>query len=161
MSAFRPSLCSVVFSALVETNASLQVTATSVLTLLGRQTGESRPGPPAVGVGFGLSLRRDARVRALSLRFAAGLRHPAGGGSPDQAAAGGGGRRRQVCLAGRRRLREGTVHPAPPCRSPNSLAVLACVGALAELHPDTFISKLIPRLKTEIFSGRKRKKDEH
>lgn len=38
--AFRPSLCSVVFSALVENNDSLQVTATSVLALLAQQTGE-------------------------------------------------------------------------------------------------------------------------
>lgn len=38
--AFRPSLCSMVFSALVETNASLQITAASVLTLLAQQTGE-------------------------------------------------------------------------------------------------------------------------
>uniref|UniRef100_A0A674NVD6 MMS19 nucleotide excision repair protein n=1 Tax=Takifugu rubripes TaxID=31033 RepID=A0A674NVD6_TAKRU len=37
--AFRPSLCSMVFSALVETNASLQITAASVLTLLAQQTG--------------------------------------------------------------------------------------------------------------------------
>lgn len=38
--AFRPSLCNMVFSALVENDASLQITATSVLTLLARQTGE-------------------------------------------------------------------------------------------------------------------------
>lgn len=38
--AFRPPLCSMVFSALVETNASLQITAASVLTLLAQQTGE-------------------------------------------------------------------------------------------------------------------------
>lgn len=38
--AFGPSLCSMVFSALVESNASLQITATSVLTLLAQQTGE-------------------------------------------------------------------------------------------------------------------------
>lgn len=38
--AFRPSLCSMVFSALAETNASLQVTATSVLALLAQQNGE-------------------------------------------------------------------------------------------------------------------------
>lgn len=37
---FRPSLCSMVFSALAENNASLQITATSVLTLLVQQTGE-------------------------------------------------------------------------------------------------------------------------
>lgn len=38
--AFRPSLCNMVFSALVESDASLQITATSVLTLLAQQTGE-------------------------------------------------------------------------------------------------------------------------
>lgn len=38
--AFRPSLCSMVFSALAESNASLQVTATSVLALLAQQDGE-------------------------------------------------------------------------------------------------------------------------
>lgn len=38
--AFRPSLCSIVFSALAESNASLQVTATSVLALLAQQNGE-------------------------------------------------------------------------------------------------------------------------
>lgn len=38
--AFRPSLCNMVFSALVETDASLQITATSVLTLLAQQPGE-------------------------------------------------------------------------------------------------------------------------
>lgn len=38
--AFRPSLCSMVFSALTETNASLQITAASVLTSLAQQPGE-------------------------------------------------------------------------------------------------------------------------
>uniref|UniRef100_A0A8D0AX73 MMS19 nucleotide excision repair protein n=1 Tax=Sander lucioperca TaxID=283035 RepID=A0A8D0AX73_SANLU len=38
--AFRPSLCSMVFSALTETNASLQITANSVLTSLAQQRGE-------------------------------------------------------------------------------------------------------------------------
>lgn len=33
-------MCSIVFSALVESNASLQITATSVLALLAQQTGE-------------------------------------------------------------------------------------------------------------------------
>uniref|UniRef100_A0A8C3AYM8 MMS19 nucleotide excision repair protein n=1 Tax=Cyclopterus lumpus TaxID=8103 RepID=A0A8C3AYM8_CYCLU len=37
--AFRPSLCSMVFSALTETDSSLQITATSVLTSLAQQTG--------------------------------------------------------------------------------------------------------------------------
>ncbi|XP_042252474.1 MMS19 nucleotide excision repair protein homolog [Thunnus maccoyii] len=39
LSAFRPSLCSMVFSALTETNANLQITATSALTSLSQQTG--------------------------------------------------------------------------------------------------------------------------
>uniref|UniRef100_A0A8D3DTP9 MMS19 nucleotide excision repair protein n=1 Tax=Scophthalmus maximus TaxID=52904 RepID=A0A8D3DTP9_SCOMX len=38
-SAFRQSLCGMVFSALSETNASLQITATSMLTSLAQQTG--------------------------------------------------------------------------------------------------------------------------
>lgn len=38
--AFRQSLCGMVFSALSETNSSLQITATSVLTSLAQQTGE-------------------------------------------------------------------------------------------------------------------------
>uniref|UniRef100_A0A8D0AVG7 MMS19 nucleotide excision repair protein n=1 Tax=Sander lucioperca TaxID=283035 RepID=A0A8D0AVG7_SANLU len=33
-----------------------------------------------------------------------------------------------------------------------SLAVVECAGALAALHPAAFITKLIPRLKTEMFS---------
>lgn len=38
--AFQQSLCSVVFSALAESSAGLQVTATRVLTALGQQPGE-------------------------------------------------------------------------------------------------------------------------
>uniref|UniRef100_A0A672Z0M2 MMS19 nucleotide excision repair protein n=1 Tax=Sphaeramia orbicularis TaxID=375764 RepID=A0A672Z0M2_9TELE len=38
--AYRESLCSMVFSALSESNSSLQITATSVLTSLGQQTGD-------------------------------------------------------------------------------------------------------------------------
>lgn len=37
--AFHSCLCSMVFSALTENNSSLQITATSVLTLLAQQTG--------------------------------------------------------------------------------------------------------------------------
>uniref|UniRef100_A0A672Z1P1 MMS19 nucleotide excision repair protein n=1 Tax=Sphaeramia orbicularis TaxID=375764 RepID=A0A672Z1P1_9TELE len=36
------------------------------------------------------------------------------------------------------------------------LAVVECAGALAELHPVVFITKMIPGLKTEIFSVRQR-----
>lgn len=39
-SGFREALCSIVFSALSESNSSLQITATSVLTSLAQQTGE-------------------------------------------------------------------------------------------------------------------------
>jgi len=39
-SAYRAALCSMVFSALSESNSSLQITATSVLTLLAQQAGE-------------------------------------------------------------------------------------------------------------------------
>lgn len=35
----------------------------------------------------------------------------------------------------------------------SSLAVVECVGALAELHPAAFIAKLIPKLKKEMFTG--------
>lgn len=35
----------------------------------------------------------------------------------------------------------------------SSLAVVDCAGALAKLHPGAFITKLIPRLKKEIFTG--------
>lgn len=38
--------------------------------------------------------------------------------------------------------------------SASSLAVAECAGALAELHPAAFITKLIPRLKEEMFSGK-------
>uniref|UniRef100_A0A672Z1D7 MMS19 nucleotide excision repair protein n=1 Tax=Sphaeramia orbicularis TaxID=375764 RepID=A0A672Z1D7_9TELE len=41
--AYRESLCSMVFSALSESNSSLQITATSVLTSLGQQTGDIQP----------------------------------------------------------------------------------------------------------------------
>ena len=44
--AFRQSLCDMVFSALLETNSSLQITATSMLTSLAQQTGETRYIPP-------------------------------------------------------------------------------------------------------------------
>lgn len=34
-----------------------------------------------------------------------------------------------------------------------SVAVVECAGALAERHPAAFITKLIPTLKKEMFSG--------
>eukprot|EP00066_Takifugu_rubripes_P000817 XP_003961580.1 PREDICTED: MMS19 nucleotide excision repair protein homolog [Takifugu rubripes] len=96
--AFRPSLCSMVFSALVETNASLQITAASVLTLLAQQTG--------LLLDSDIELAVDHLTRLLLTE------------DDDRV----------------------------------SLAVVECVGALAELYPATFIAKLIPKLKTEIFS---------
>lgn len=94
--AYRPALCSIVFSALAESNGALQITATSVLTLLARQTGET------AGRRCSRSKIGDLRPRsachrcAVSPRSAAGLRHRAGRGSPDRTAADGGGRRSQV-----------------------------------------------------------------
>uniref|UniRef100_A0A8C4H955 MMS19 nucleotide excision repair protein n=1 Tax=Dicentrarchus labrax TaxID=13489 RepID=A0A8C4H955_DICLA len=94
--AFRPSLCSMVFSALTETNASLQITATSVLTSLAQQTG--------LLLDSDIELAVDHLTRLLLTE------------------------------------EDNRV----------SLAVVECVGALAELHPAAFIAKLIPRLKKEI-----------
>ncbi|XP_042363392.1 MMS19 nucleotide excision repair protein homolog [Plectropomus leopardus] len=95
---FRPSLCSVVFSALTETNGSLQITATSVLTSLAQQ--------PGLLLDSDIELAVDHLTRLL--------------------------------------LTEEDTQV--------SLAVVECAGALASLHPAAFIAKLIPRLKTEIFS---------
>ncbi|XP_051274630.1 MMS19 nucleotide excision repair protein homolog [Dicentrarchus labrax] len=96
--AFRPSLCSMVFSALTETNASLQITATSVLTSLAQQTG--------LLLDSDIELAVDHLTRLLLTE------------------------------------EDNRV----------SLAVVECVGALAELHPAAFIAKLIPRLKKEMFT---------
>ncbi|XP_029383359.1 MMS19 nucleotide excision repair protein homolog isoform X2 [Echeneis naucrates] len=97
--AFRESLCSMVFSALSETNASLQITATSMLTSLAQQTG--------------LLLDSDIELAVDHLT--------------------------KLVLT----EEDDKV----------SLAVVECAGALAELHPEAFINKMIPRLKKEIFSG--------
>uniref|UniRef100_A0A671TTT0 MMS19 nucleotide excision repair protein n=1 Tax=Sparus aurata TaxID=8175 RepID=A0A671TTT0_SPAAU len=91
--AFRSSLCSIVFSAVTETNASLQITASSVLTSLAQQTGEM--------------------ICGTHSRFRFGQKF-----SSD------------------------------------------CAGALAELHPAAFITKLIPRLKKEMFSDNNREASE-
>ncbi|XP_054454424.1 MMS19 nucleotide excision repair protein homolog isoform X2 [Anoplopoma fimbria] len=96
--AFRPSLCTMVFSALAETNSSLQITATSVLTSLAQQTG--------LLLDSDIELAVDHLTRLLLTE------------EDDRV----------------------------------SLAVVECAGALAELHPAAFITKLIPRLKKEIFS---------
>ncbi|XP_069575460.1 MMS19 nucleotide excision repair protein homolog [Brachyistius frenatus] len=97
-SSFRGSLCSVVFSALSETNSSLQITAASVLTSLAQQTG--------LLSDCDIQLAVDHLTRLLLAEEDDGV----------------------------------------------SLAVVECAGALAELHPAAFITKLIPRLKKEIFS---------
>ncbi|XP_034414383.1 MMS19 nucleotide excision repair protein homolog isoform X1 [Cyclopterus lumpus] len=96
--AFRPSLCSMVFSALTETDSSLQITATSVLTSLAQQTG--------LLLDSDVELAVDHLTRLLLTE------------EDDKV----------------------------------SLAVVECAGALAELHPAAFITKLIPRLKKEMFS---------
>uniref|UniRef100_A0A4W5MBL5 MMS19 nucleotide excision repair protein n=1 Tax=Hucho hucho TaxID=62062 RepID=A0A4W5MBL5_9TELE len=95
---FRQSLCSIVFSALSESNADLQVTSMRVLTALGQQTG--------------LLLESDVELAVDHLT--------------------------------RLILEEED--------SKVSLAVVECAGALARLHPAAFISKMVPRLKEEIFS---------
>ncbi|XP_031153770.1 MMS19 nucleotide excision repair protein homolog isoform X1 [Sander lucioperca] len=96
--AFRPSLCSMVFSALTETNASLQITANSVLTSLAQQRG--------LLLDSDIELAVDHLTRLVLTEDDAEV----------------------------------------------SLAVVECAGALAALHPAAFITKLIPRLKTEMFS---------
>ncbi|KAA8581184.1 hypothetical protein FQN60_002765 [Etheostoma spectabile] len=96
--AFRPSLCCMVFSALTETNASLQITASSVLTSLAQQRG--------LLLDSDINLAVDHLTRLV--------------------------------------LTENDAEV--------SLAVVECAGALAALHPAAFITKLIPRLKKEMFS---------
>ncbi|XP_029540459.1 MMS19 nucleotide excision repair protein homolog isoform X3 [Oncorhynchus nerka] len=95
---FRQSLCSIVFSALSESNADLQITSMRVLTALGQQTG--------------LLLESDVELAVDHLT--------------------------------RLILEEGDPKV--------SLAVVECAGSLARLHPAAFISKMVPRLKEEIFS---------
>ncbi|XP_026207027.1 MMS19 nucleotide excision repair protein homolog [Anabas testudineus] len=96
--AFRQSLCSMVFSALSETNSSLQITATSVLTSLAQQAG--------LLLDSDIELAVDHLTRLLLTE------------EDDRV----------------------------------SLAVVECAGTLAELHPAAFTTKLIPRLKKEMFS---------
>ncbi|XP_076615443.1 MMS19 nucleotide excision repair protein homolog isoform X2 [Chaetodon auriga] len=97
-SAFRPALCTIVFSALAESNASLQITATSVLTSLAQQAG--------LLLDSDIELAVDHLTRLLLTE------------EDDRV----------------------------------SLAVVECAGAVAELHPAAFITKLIPRLKAEMFA---------
>ncbi|KAE8284510.1 MMS19 nucleotide excision repair protein-like protein MMS19-like protein [Larimichthys crocea] len=105
--AFRPSLCSMVFSALTENNDSLQITATSVLTSLAQQTG--------LLLDSDIELAVDHLTRLLLME------------EDDRV----------------------------------SLAVVQCVGALAALHPAAFITKLIPRLKNEMFSEPMKQDDDN
>uniref|UniRef100_A0A3B5B4J5 MMS19 nucleotide excision repair protein n=1 Tax=Stegastes partitus TaxID=144197 RepID=A0A3B5B4J5_9TELE len=98
LSAFRDALCSIVFSALSESNSSLQITATSVLISLAQQTG--------LLLNSDIELAVDHLTRLLLTE------------EDDRVSA----------------------------------AVVECAGALAELHPAAFITKLIPRLKKEMFS---------
>lgn len=59
--AYRPALCSIVFSALTESNGALQITATSVLTLLARQSGETA-GRRADSIGNSAMLHTHTHV---------------------------------------------------------------------------------------------------
>nr|XP_046233363.1 MMS19 nucleotide excision repair protein homolog [Scatophagus argus] len=96
--ALRSALCCIVFAALMESNASLQITAASVLTSLAQHTALLSDSDIELAVAHLTKLlltEEDDRV---------------------------------------------------------SLAVVECVGALAELHPAAFITKMIPRLKQEMFS---------
>ncbi|MCJ8738228.1 hypothetical protein PDJAM_G00033240 [Pangasius djambal] len=95
---FQKSLCSVVFSALAESNASLQVTATKVLAMLGQQSG--------------LLLETDVEIAVDHLT--------------------------------RLVVEEDDAQV--------SLAVMDCAGSLARLHPSVFTSRMVPRLKDEIFT---------
>ncbi|XP_029484960.1 MMS19 nucleotide excision repair protein homolog isoform X2 [Oncorhynchus nerka] len=95
---FRQSLCSIVFSALSENSAGLQITSLRVLTALSQQTVLLLESDVELAVDHLTKLileEEDAKV---------------------------------------------------------SLAVVECAGALAGLHPLAFISKMVPRLKGEIFS---------
>uniref|UniRef100_A0A8C8FY82 MMS19 nucleotide excision repair protein n=1 Tax=Oncorhynchus tshawytscha TaxID=74940 RepID=A0A8C8FY82_ONCTS len=103
---FRQSLCSIVFSALSESNADLQITSMRVLTALGQQT-DLLSSPQS-----DVELAVDHLTRLI--------------------------------------LEEGDPKV--------SLAVVECAGSLARLHPAAFISKMVPRLKEEIFSGGLRSK---
>ncbi|XP_055756034.1 MMS19 nucleotide excision repair protein homolog isoform X2 [Salvelinus fontinalis] len=95
---FRQSLCSIVFSALAENSAGLQITSLRVLTALSQQT--------VLLLESDVELAVDHLVRLI--------------------------------------LEEEDAKV--------SLAVVECAGALACLHPLAFISKMVPRLKGEIFS---------
>ncbi|KAK3559804.1 hypothetical protein QTP86_020786 [Hemibagrus guttatus] len=96
---FQKSLSSVVFSALAESNANLQVTATKVLATLAQESGLLEETDAEIAVDHLIRLvveEDDAQV---------------------------------------------------------SLAVMDCAGSLARLHPAVFASRMVPRLKDEIFTG--------
>ncbi|KAK7918894.1 hypothetical protein WMY93_010178 [Mugilogobius chulae] len=95
---YRSSLCGIVFSALSETNNSLQITAISVLTSLAQQEDLLEESD--------IELAVDHLTKLLLT-------------DEDE----------KVCLA-----------------------VVDCAGVLASLHPEQFISKMIPRLKIELFT---------
>ncbi|KAI5102983.1 mMS19 nucleotide excision repair protein-like, partial [Silurus meridionalis] len=95
---FQKSLCNVVFSALAESNAALQVTAMKVLTTLGKQSGMLTEADMEIAVEHLTRLvveENDAQV---------------------------------------------------------SSAVTDCAGSLARLHPSFFVTRMVPRLKDEIFT---------
>lgn len=94
---FCAPLCSIVSSALSESSAGLQVTATRVLTALGQHTGLLKESDVEKAVDH---------LTRLVLEEA-----------------------------------DATV----------SLAVLECAGSLAKLYPAAFITKMVPRLKDQIF----------
>ncbi|XP_046709731.1 MMS19 nucleotide excision repair protein homolog isoform X2 [Silurus meridionalis] len=95
---FQKSLCNVVFSALAESNAALQVTAMKVLATLGKQSGMLTEADMEIAVEHLTRLvveENDAQV---------------------------------------------------------SSAVTDCAGSLARLHPSFFVTRMVPRLKDEIFT---------
>ncbi|KAI5609725.1 mMS19 nucleotide excision repair protein-like [Silurus asotus] len=95
---FQKSLCNVVFSALAESNAALQVTAMKVLATLGTQSG--------------LLTEADMEIAVEHL----------------------------------------TRLVVEENDSQVSSAVTDCAGSLARLHPALFASRMVPRLKDEIFT---------
>ncbi|KAJ0060171.1 hypothetical protein NL108_004016, partial [Boleophthalmus pectinirostris] len=121
LSEYRSSLCSIVFSALSETNDSLQITATQVLTSLTQQQGKIVP-----------LLMFWCAFFVLNIHF---------------------------CFLGL--LEESDIELAVDHLTKLllteedervCLAVVECIGALAVLHPEQFISKMIPRLRIEAFA---------
>ncbi|XP_017580861.2 MMS19 nucleotide excision repair protein homolog [Pygocentrus nattereri] len=95
---FQKPLCSAVFSALAESSAGLQITATKVLTTLGQQ--------PGLLADSDVEMTVDHLTRLV--------------------------------------LEEEDAQV--------SLAVVESIGSLSRLHPAAFASRMIPRLKDEIFS---------